>query len=60
MAYITSNRTNQFQNQIDFILPEKQPLIFKKGLFIKTLDPPQEDPNNPRTVTISCTYKNCK
>jgi hypothetical protein len=60
MAYTTSTRTNILQNQIDFKLPENQPIIFKRGYFIKTLDPPQEDSTNPRTVTVTCTYKNCK
>ena len=60
MSYSTSTRTNISQNQEEYILPENQPLIFKRGLFIKTLDPIQEDPTQIRTVTIKCMYKNCK
>lgn len=60
MSYTTSTRTNLLQNQENFTLSENQPLIFKRGLFIKTLDPIQEDPTKPRTVTVACTYKNCK
>lgn len=44
MSYSISTRTNILQNQEDFILPENQSLIFKRGLFIKTLNPIQEDP----------------
>jgi len=61
MAYITDIRTNLAQNQPNFQLPplEEEPNIFKRGYFIKELDPIQEDPNLPRIVTIKCTYKNC-
>lgn len=60
MSYTTTTRTNLLQNQENYTLPENQPLIFKRGLFKKTLDPIQEDPTKPRTVTVTCTYKNCK
>jgi hypothetical protein len=60
MAYTTSERTNILQNQEDYILPLNQPIIFNRKLFTKTLDPIQEDPTKPRTVTIKYTYKNCK
>jgi hypothetical protein len=59
MSFTTSTRTNLLQNQESYKLPENQPLIFKRGLFIKELDPIKEDPTLPRTVTITCTYKNC-
>ncbi|KAH6700620.1 hypothetical protein BKA61DRAFT_661685 [Leptodontidium sp. MPI-SDFR-AT-0119] len=59
MSYSTTTRTNITQNQEDFKLSDNQPLIFKRGLFIKELDPIQQDPTQPRTVTVSCTYKNC-
>jgi hypothetical protein len=61
MAYNTSTRTNIYQNREDFELSSlDQPNIFKKGYFIKTLDPPQNNPKEPRTVTVICTYKGCK
>ncbi|PVH68542.1 hypothetical protein DL98DRAFT_578774 [Cadophora sp. DSE1049] len=59
MSYSTTTRTNIIQNQEDFKLSNNEPLIFKRGLFIKELDPIQQDPTKPRIVTISCTYKNC-
>jgi hypothetical protein len=40
MSYTTTTRTNLLQNQIDFQLSENQPIIFKRGYFIKELDPP--------------------
>jgi hypothetical protein len=58
MSYSTTIRTNIQQNAQDFVLPTKQPAIFSKGLFTKTLDPPQENPRDYRTVTITCTI--CK
>ncbi len=60
MSYSTSIRTNILQNQEDFKLFNNQPLIFKRGLFIKELNPIEQDPTQPRTVTVTCTYKNCK
>ena len=60
MSYSTNTQTNITQNQEDFKLSNNQPLIFKRGLFIKELDPIQQDPTQPRTVIVSCTYKNCK
>jgi hypothetical protein len=49
MSYSTTARTNIIQNQEDFKLSDNQPLIFKRGLFIKELDPIQQDPTKPRT-----------
>ena len=61
MAYNTSKSTNISQNQEDFkINLNTQPLIFKYNYFIKELNPIQEVPTEPRTVTITCTQKNCK
>jgi len=60
MSYTTTKRTNLVQNSPNFRLPENLPPIFKKGLFTKTLDPIQPDPTQARTVTVKCTYKNCK
>ena len=39
MSYTTSTRINLLQNQESYSLPENQPLIFKRGLFTKELDP---------------------
>ena len=60
MSYFTTTRTNITQNQEDFKLSNNQPLIFKRGLFIKELDPIQQDPTQPRIVIVSYTYKNYK
>jgi hypothetical protein len=62
MPYQTSERTNQEQNQIDFVLEpiNLQPSCFKYKLFEKVLNPIQEDINKPRTCTIKCLYKDCK
>ena len=56
MAYNTSKSTNISQNQEDFkINLNTQPPIFKYNYFTKELNPIQEDPTEPRTVTITCT-----
>lgn len=60
MSYSTSTRLNILQNREDFELSLNQSLIFKKGLFIKILEPIKEDSTKPRTVTVKCTYKYCK
>ncbi len=41
MSYITDIRTNLAQNQPNFKLPslKEEPIIFKRGYFIKELDP---------------------
>ncbi len=64
-ALNTSIALNIAQNSPDFKLEaiEDSVIIFKKGLFSKTLDPPKADPeniNNYRSVTIKCLYKGCK
>ncbi len=61
MSYTTNIRTNLAQNQPNFQLPsiEEEPIIFKRGYFIKELDPIQENPNLLRTVTVKYTYNNC-
>lgn len=55
---------NQIQNALDFELFIKdQLIIFKRGLFIKELDPPKEnleDPESFRTVTVKCTQRGCR
>ena len=58
---MSSTRLNISQNQEDFKIDlSSQSSIFKYGFFIKELDPIQEDITKPRTVTISCTQRNCK
>ena len=58
MSYSTNICTNIQQNAPDFVLPSKQPAIFTKGLFTKTLNPPQENPRDYRTITVE--YTMCK
>jgi hypothetical protein len=58
MSYTTNICTNIQQNAKDFTLLSKQPAIFSKGLFTKTLNPPQENPREYCTITIKCTI--CK
>jgi hypothetical protein len=65
MSQQSSLRLNIEQNKADFKLePLKDALAcFKFGLFSKTLDPLQENPENPnnyRTVTIKCLYLRCR
>ena len=59
----TSIRLNRIQNHPDFKLEpiEQQPIIFKKGLFSKTLDSLKDNldiSENYRTVTIKYLYYN--
>ncbi|XMA14355.1 hypothetical protein WAI453_007146 [Rhynchosporium graminicola] len=59
-GYKTNIALNRAQNEPDFeIDPDKLPIIFKKGLFSKTLEPPSKDPTAPRLVTVKCFYKGC-
>jgi hypothetical protein len=65
MVNKTSIALNIAQNSPDFQLEdlENSPIIFKKGLFSKTLNPTKENPediNNYRTVTIRCLRSGCK
>jgi len=58
------SKLNIIQNDPIFELEsiENQPPIFRKKLFIKTLDPPKENlekPENYRTVTVKCLYPSC-
>ncbi|PVH67259.1 hypothetical protein DL98DRAFT_523426 [Cadophora sp. DSE1049] len=59
-----SIKLNIAQNHPDFELEpiKEQPLIFKRKLYSKTLDPPKSEPEKPenyRTVTIICLYPSC-
>jgi hypothetical protein len=59
------SKLNIAQNSPDFELEhiEGQPLIFKKMLFSKTLNPPKKEPEKPenyRTVTVKCLYPGCQ
>ena len=59
-GYQTAINANKLQNNPNFeINSEDLPLIFKKGLYSKTLDPPQEEITQPRSVIVKCLYKNC-
>lgn len=56
----TTEAVNKAQNSPDFeILIDDLPPIFKKGLYSKTLDPPNPEPTLPRTVTVKCLHKSC-
>jgi hypothetical protein len=56
-----ADRTIRLQNDSNFELDiNSQPLIFKKKLLEKILDPPQEDHNIPRTTTVKCLFKYCQ
>jgi hypothetical protein len=49
------------QNSFDFELDNsKLFIIFKKGLFEKILNPPQENKDIPKTVTVKCLQKGCR
>ena len=59
------SKLNIIQNDPKFELEsiENQSLIFRKKLFIKTLDPIKENPEKPenyRTVTVKCLYPSCR
>ena len=50
-----SIQLNRAQNAPDFILNlERDSTLFKKSLLSKTLEPPQINPDNPRTVIVKC------
>ena len=57
-SYKTNIALNRTQNEPDYEIDiNKLPIIFKKGLFSKTLEPPNRDPTEPRLVTLRCLYK---
>ncbi|XMA11016.1 hypothetical protein WAI453_003807 [Rhynchosporium graminicola] len=59
-GYKTNIPLNREQNNTDFEIDiNKLPIIFKKGLFSKTLEPSNKDPTQPRLITIKCLYKGC-
>ena len=60
MPYTTSEKTNIFQNSLEYKLPLSKSNLFRKGYFEKILNPPQEDSTKPRTVTITCKYPSCR
>ena len=62
MSQLTQAKYNRLQNSPDFELEpiENQALIFKNQLLKKTLNPIQEDPNNPRMCTVKCLIKGCR
>jgi hypothetical protein len=62
MSQLTKAKYNRLQNSLDFRLEpiEKQTTLFKNQLLKKTLNPIQENPNNPRTCTVQCLIKGCR
>ena len=62
MSQSTKSQYNRYQNDPDFRLEpiKNQTPLFKNQLLLKTLNPIQEDPNNPRTCTVQCLVKGCK
>ena len=56
MSRLIKAHYNRAQNDPDLELGliETQAPLFKNQLLKKTLNPIQEDPNNPRTCTIKC------
>ena len=64
ISQASSINLNKVQNDPKFKLEplEAQPLIFRKGLFSKTLDDPKDNPEvleNYRTVTVKCLFQGC-
>ena len=62
MSRLTKAQYNRLQNHPDFELEPIENLapLFKNQLLKKTLNPIQEDPNNPRTYTIKYLIRGCK
>ena len=65
MSQRNSIKLNLEQNQPNFELEslEESPLIFREKLFSKTLDPPKENPEDPknfRLITIKCLFIGCR
>jgi hypothetical protein len=62
MSQSTKSQYNRYQNDPDFRLEpiKNQTPLFKNQLLLKTLNPIQEDPNNPRTCTVQCLVKGYK
>ena len=59
-GYQTAKRLNNAQNESTFeINTSELPIIFKKGLFSKTLDPPNINKDEPRTIIVKCSHKGC-
>ena len=62
MSQSLSTALNIRQNRLDFILEpiETQAPLFKYKLVSKVLDPPKDNPEDLRTVTIRCLFPGCK
>lgn len=62
MSQLTSKKLNRTQNKEDFKLEpiSEQPPLFKFEYLKKTLDPIQNNPDNPRTCVVNCLVKGCK
>ena len=62
MPRLTKAQYNRDQNHPDFELGplKNQSPLFKNQFLKKTLNPIQENPNTPRTCTITCLIRGCK
>jgi hypothetical protein len=62
MSQPSSIALNLKQNSIDFKLEpiENQPPLFKYEFLSKVLDPPNNNQQGLRTVTIRCLFTGCK
>jgi hypothetical protein len=62
MSQLSLTKINLAQNSLDFILEplEEQALLFKLQYLKKTLDLPQEDPEETQTCTIKCLVQGCR
>jgi len=62
MSQSSSISLNLKQNSLDFELEpiENQPNLFKYKFVSKVLDPPNNNPQESRTVTIRCLFPGCK
>jgi hypothetical protein len=62
MPQSSSIALNLKQNSKDFKLEpiKNQPPIFKYKFVSKVLDPPNNNPEDLRTVTIQCLFTGCK
>ncbi|XMA10488.1 hypothetical protein WAI453_003279 [Rhynchosporium graminicola] len=57
-GYKTNIPLNREQNDTDFEIDiNKLLIIFKKGLFSKTLEPSNKDLTQPRLVTVKCFHR---
>jgi hypothetical protein len=62
MSQSSSIALNLKQNSLEFKLDpiENQPLLFKYKFVSKVLDPPNDNLEDLRTVTVRCLFTGCK